>query len=107
MSSISKRNLGNSIFIIRGYPVMIDFQLAELYDVETIRINEQVKRNNKRFPEHFMFQLNLAEWNQFQKEQLANVNSSFLRSQIATAKKKNLTICFYRTRSRYAICCVE
>jgi hypothetical protein len=40
---------------------MIDFQLAELYDVETKRINEQVKRNIKRFPEPFMFQLNLAE----------------------------------------------
>jgi hypothetical protein len=94
MSSISKRDLGNSIFIIRGYPVMIDFQLAELYDVETKRINEQVKRNIKRFPEHFMFQLNLAEWNQFQKEQLASVNSSFLRSQIATAKRRTLPYVF-------------
>lgn len=81
MSSISKRDLGNSIFTIRGYPVMIDFQLAELYDVETKRINEQVKRIIKRFPVHFMFQLNLAEWNQFQKEQLSNVKSSFLRPQ--------------------------
>ena len=94
MSSISKLDLGNSIFTIRGCQVMIDFQLAELYDVETKRINEQVKRNIKRFPEHFMFQLHLAEWDQFQKEQLSNRNSSFLRSQFATAKRRTLPYVF-------------
>jgi hypothetical protein len=94
MSPISKLDLGNSIFTIRGCQVMIDFQLAELYDVETKRINEQVKRNIKRFPEHFMFQLNLAEWDQFQKEQLSNRNSSFLQSQIATAKRRTLPYVF-------------
>jgi phage regulator Rha-like protein len=94
MSSISKLDPGNSIFTIRGCQVMIDFQLAELYDVETKRINEQVKRNIKRFPEHFMFQLHLAEWDQFQKEQLSNRNSSFLRSQFATAKRRTLPYVF-------------
>jgi phage regulator Rha-like protein len=94
MGSISKLDLGNSIFTIRGCQVMIDFQLAELYDVETKRINEQVKRNIKRFPEHFMFQLHLAEWDQFQKEQLSNRNSSFLRSQFATAKRRTLPYVF-------------
>ena len=94
MSSLSKLDLGNRIFTIRGCQVMIDFQLAELYDVETKRINEQVKRNIKRFPEHFMFQLNLAEWDQFQKEQLSNRNSSFLRSQIATAKRRTFPYVF-------------
>jgi hypothetical protein len=43
---------------------MIDFQLAELYDVETKRINEQVKRNIKRFPEYFRFQLTEIETNE-------------------------------------------
>jgi hypothetical protein len=94
MSSLSKLDLGNRIFTIRGCQVMIDFQLAELYDVETKRINEQVKRNIKRFPEHFMFQLNLAEWDQFQKEQLSNRNSSFLRSQFATAKRRTFPYVF-------------
>lgn len=42
MSSLSKLDLGNRIFTIRGCQVMIDFQLVELYDVETKRINEQV-----------------------------------------------------------------
>ena len=94
MSSLSKLDLGIRIFTIRGCQVMIDFQLAELYDVETKRINEQVKRNIKRFPEHFMFQLNLAEWDQFQKEQLSNRNSSFLRSQIAVAKRRTFPYVF-------------
>jgi hypothetical protein len=45
MSSLSKLDLGNSIFTIRGYQVMIDRDLADLYRVEVKRINEQVKRN--------------------------------------------------------------
>ena len=50
------------IFIIRGHKVMIDRDLAELYEVSTKRLNEQVKRNSKRFPEDFMIQLNEAEF---------------------------------------------
>lgn len=53
----------NWIFTIRGVQVMLDFHLAELYQVETKRLNEQVKRNNSRFPESFMFQLLQSEWN--------------------------------------------
>ena len=45
------------IFTIRGVQVMIDRDLAEIYGVETKRLNEQVKRNIERFPERFMFQL--------------------------------------------------
>ena len=41
---------------------MLDFDLAELYQVETRRLNEAVKRNIKRFPKDFMFQLNVDEW---------------------------------------------
>ncbi|MFZ6014205.1 MAG: ORF6N domain-containing protein [Bacteroidota bacterium] len=47
----------SKIFIIRGKRVMIDTDLAELYGVPTKRLNEQVKRNTKWFPEDFMFQL--------------------------------------------------
>ena len=49
------------ILLIRGKRVMIDKDLAELYGVTTKRLNEQVKRNLKRFPEDFMFQLTVAE----------------------------------------------
>lgn len=51
----------NKIFLIRGLKVMIDGDLAELYGVTTKRLNEQVKRNAKRFPEDFMFQLTAQE----------------------------------------------
>jgi phage regulator Rha-like protein len=51
----------SKILLIRGKKVMIDRDLAELYGVETKRLNEQVKRNRKRFPEDFMFQLTEKE----------------------------------------------
>lgn len=47
----------SKIYLIRSEKVMIDFDLAELYGVETRRLNEQVKRNIERFPDDFMFQL--------------------------------------------------
>jgi hypothetical protein len=47
----------NKILFLRGKKVMIDKDIAELYGVPTKRLNEQVKRNKKRFPEDFMFQL--------------------------------------------------
>ena len=49
------------IILIRGQKVMISNDLAELYGVSTKRLNEQVKRNIKRFPHHFMFQLTKQE----------------------------------------------
>ena len=51
----------NRIFNLRGMQVMIDRDLAELYGVETKRINEQVKRNSERFPSNFCFQLDENE----------------------------------------------
>jgi hypothetical protein len=47
----------NKILLIRGHKVMLDRDLAKLYEVETIRLREQVKRNYERFPDDFMFQL--------------------------------------------------
>lgn len=52
----------NKIYLIRGKKVMLDEDLADLYDVETRRLNEQVKRNIARFPEDFMFQLSEEEF---------------------------------------------
>ena len=62
----------NKIYRIRQKKVMLDFDLADLYQVETKRINEAVRRNILRFPEDFMFQLNKEEF-------------EGLRSQIATS----------------------
>ena len=52
----------DKIYLIRDRKVMLDMDLAELYDVETRRLNEQVKRNLARFPEDFMLQLNQEEF---------------------------------------------
>ena len=52
----------NKIYFIRNQKVMLDRDLAVLYEVETKRINEQIKRNSARFPENFMFQLNKVEY---------------------------------------------
>ena len=58
------------IRVIRGQQVMLDRDLAELYGVETRRLNEQVKRNIERFPEDFMFQLTPNEFDNL-KSQIA------------------------------------
>ena len=62
------------IYLIRGQKVMLDADLAELYQVPTKRLNEAVRRNSSRFPEDFMFQLTAEEANS-------------LRSQIATSNE--------------------
>ena len=62
------------IRVIRGQQVMLDRDLAELYGVETKRLNEQVKRNIERFPEDFMFQLTKEEFENW-KSQFATSNS--------------------------------
>ena len=70
----------NKIYEIRGQKVMLDFDLAELYKVETKVLNQAVKRNPKRFPASFMFQLTHDEWEN-------------MRSQIVTASgqhKRNI-----------------
>ena len=62
LSLTKKINIEDMIYEIRGKQVMIDFDLARLYNVETRSLNQTVKRNIKRFPEEFMFQLTLSEW---------------------------------------------
>ena len=59
---LSKRDIENKIFSIRGVQVMFDSDLAILYQIETKFINRAVKRNPLRFPEAFMFQLSEKEW---------------------------------------------
>jgi phage regulator Rha-like protein len=62
------------IYEIRGQKVMLDFDLAEMYGVETKALNQAVKRNIERFPEDFMFRLTEEEWG--------------MRSQIVTSSQK-------------------
>lgn len=84
-------NIESLILTIRGQKVMVDFDLAMLYGVLNKRLNEQVKRNIKRFPDDFMFQLTKEEWN-ILRSQIAAAKTpedeaiSILRSQFATTK---------------------
>jgi hypothetical protein len=61
-SVISDKEIEDKIYLIRGLKIMFDNDLAELYEVNTSRLNEQVKRNKGRFPRDFMFQLSEKEW---------------------------------------------
>ena len=72
-SLVPSERIEKRIFAFRGQRVMLDTDLAELYRVTTKRLNEQVRRNIKRFPSDFMFQL-------------TNEEDDSLRSQIATLK---------------------
>jgi hypothetical protein len=74
---VSDEQIERSILLIRGRKVMLDADLAELYGVTTKRLNEQVRRNIDRFPKDFMFQLDENE-------------IAAMRSQIATASKRNI-----------------
>lgn len=61
MSSITQETIERGIYLIRGQRVMLDKDLAVLYGVKPTRLREQVKRNKKRFPKDFCFQLNQRE----------------------------------------------
>jgi len=75
----------NKIFIIRGQKVMLDRDLAGLYEVETKVLNQAVKRNIERFPEDFMFQLTKEEFENLRFHFGASNESEILRSQIVTS----------------------
>lgn len=75
MDIIPRSRIERRIFWLRGEKVMLDADLAELYEVPTKRLIEQVKRNKERFPEDFIFQLSDAEM-------------VILRSQFATSSEE-------------------
>lgn len=69
---IPVESIARSILVLRGHKVLLDAELAELYGVTTRRLNEQVRRNRKRFPDDFLFELTAAE--------SANLKSHFATS---------------------------
>lgn len=85
------QNIQDHIYVIRGYRVMLDFDLAKLYEVKTSALNQAVKRNSKRFEgEEYMFQLTEEEWrvfkvNFFKSYHSENESDTDLRSQFVTA----------------------
>ena len=78
MVLITSNELQSRIFTLGGLQVMLDRDLAELYKVEVKRLNEQVKRNQDRFPDNFRFQLSDDE--------------KMNRSQFSTGLKKKTSI---------------
>jgi len=74
ISLVPAERIERAIILVRGEKVMLDGDLAEIYGVETKRVNEQVRRNLNRFPPDFMFRLTPVEWDS-------------LRSQFATLKR--------------------
>jgi hypothetical protein len=83
---IMQEHIENRIFTLRGVQVMIDFHLAELYQVETRALNQAVKRNAERFPKDFMFQLTKEEWLSVQ-SQIVLIERQNLKSQIVTSSE--------------------
>ncbi len=92
------RSIQNRIYEIRGERVMLDFDLAALYEVETKALNQAVKRNIKRFPKDFMFRLTSAEWLEMRSQIVTTYESSnSMRSQNVTAlqSKRNTSVTPY------------
>lgn len=80
-------DIRKQIFLIRGKQVMMDEDLARLYNILTKRLNEAVKRNPARFPEDYCFQL-------------TKIDYAILRSQIATSKLRSQIVIFKKRGGR-------
>lgn len=80
----------SKIYEVRGQKVMLDFDLAEMYQVETRILNQSVKRNQSRFPEDFMFQLTNEEWE--------DMSSQFVMTSPCQTSEICSSTSIYRTR---------
>lgn len=88
LNLIDNQIIQNKIYTIRDVQVMLDEDLAVLYGVESKRLNEQVKRNIKRFPEKFRFQLTEVEYENIKFQNRTSSLDNSLRSQIATLENQ-------------------
>ena len=83
-------NLAKLVFLVRGEKVLLDADLASLYDVQTKVLNQAVKRNLDRFPADFMFQLTPGEWEGMRSQIVTSYpGNSEMRSQTVTASRRN------------------
>ena len=80
------QQIQSRIYEVREQKVMLDFDLAKMYNVETRVLNQAVKRNIERFPEDFMFQLNEYEWN--------SMSSQFVMTSKSKRPKSALPLVF-------------
>ena len=85
-------DLAKLVFVVRGEKILLDADLAGLYDVATKVLNQAVKRNLERFPADFMFQLTPDEWEGMRSQFVTSCpGNSLMRSQIVTASRRKLT----------------
>lgn len=71
---VEEQKILNRIYVVRGQKVMLDEDLAQMYKVETRRLNEQVKRNANRFPKDFMFTLTAKEYENLKSQNATSRN---------------------------------
>ena len=76
----------NRIYEVRGEKIMLDFDLAKLYEVETRVFNQAVKRNKDSFPKDFMFRLTAVEWSQISSSQIVMMDNLPKRDRIGFTK---------------------
>ena len=88
ITDISKETIQNKIYTIRGLQVMLDKDLAELYQVETKNLNKAVKRNTERFPENFRFQLAQNEYENLRSQFATSSLEDSLRFQNGTLESQ-------------------
>jgi len=85
---VPSERIVSKIYIIRNRKVMLDRDLAELYGVKTMVLNQAVKRNIKRFPPDFMFQLTKEEMENWKSQFVTSNLDESLRSQIVILKRR-------------------
>ena len=83
-NNIPQKEIQSRIYMVRGQHVMLDSDIARFYNMETKRINEQVKRNPIKFPERYVFQLTAEEVELLKSQRATTINEDSLRSQNAT-----------------------
>ena len=88
----------SKIYTIRGQKVMLDFDLAQMYEVETRVLNQSVKRNIERFPDDFMFQLTKGEFDILKSQfVISNIHDS---ESVGKCWRFNITKCDLKKRKR-------
>ncbi len=99
MQIIPDEIIVNKIYVMRGKKIMVDRDLAELYGVETRVLNQAVRRNEKRFPDDFMFQMTF--------EEMQDWKSQIVISNTEKMGLRKPPLVFNRTGSCHVIKCFE
>ncbi|KAA6327867.1 hypothetical protein EZS27_023171 [termite gut metagenome] len=103
-------SIEQKIHEIRGQKVMLDFDLAEMYQTETRLLKRAVRRNPERFPEDFMFELSKQEWKELMPiwDKFPENSEEDLISQFGISSwggTRHMPFCLYRTRCCHAFLC--